>query len=237
MAMAAAGRCLLLSRPSPLRLRLLRAALTTAAPTLTTSAPPPPPRHELLLERLRMRHLKDATPGSPRPTREKGKGGERVSQHLQQERRAEAVESFEELGLGEEVMAALGEMGISKPTEIQCVGVPAVLDGTSVVLGSHTGSGKTLAYLLPLVQLLRRDEAMLGMSMKPRRPRAVVLCPTRELTEQVYRVAKSISHHARFRSTMVTGGTRTRPQEDSLNMPVDMVVGTPGRILDHIKDW
>lgn len=50
-------------------------------------------------------------------------------------------------------MSALGEMGISKPTEIQCVGVPAVLAGTSVVLGSHTGSGKTLAYLLPLVQV------------------------------------------------------------------------------------
>ncbi|KAK3160557.1 hypothetical protein QOZ80_1BG0061170 [Eleusine coracana subsp. coracana] len=236
MAMAAAGRCLLLSRPSPLRLRLLRAALTTAAPTLTTSAPAPPPRHELLLERLRMRHLKDTVGGSPKPTREKTKGGDRGSQNLQQGRRAEAAESFEELGLGMEVMAALGEMGISKPTEIQCVGVPAVLDGTSVVLGSHTGSGKTLAYLLPLVQLLRRDEATLGMSMKPRRPRAVVLCPTRELTEQVYRVAKSISHHARFRSTMVSGGTRIRPQEDSLNMPVDMVVGTPGRILDHIKD-
>ncbi|CAO2185966.1 unnamed protein product [Urochloa humidicola] len=236
---AAAGRCLLLSRPSPLRLRLLRAALSTAAPTLTpTSGPPPPPRHELLLERLRLRHLKDASsPGSPNlPPRGKARGGERTAQHLQQGKRAEAAESFEELGLGEEVLAALGEMGISKPTEIQCVGVPAVLDGTSVVLGSHTGSGKTLAYLLPLVQLLRRDEAMLGMSMKPRRPRAVVLCPTRELTEQVYRVAKSISHHARFRSTMVSGGTRLRPQEDSLNMPVDMVVGTPGRILDHIKD-
>ncbi|GJN05587.1 hypothetical protein PR202_ga23230 [Eleusine coracana subsp. coracana] len=204
MAMAAAGRCLLLSRPSPLRLRLLRAALTTAAPTLTTSTPAPPPRHELLLERLRMRHLKDTVGGSPKPTREKAKGGDRGSQNLQQGRRAEAAESFEELGLGKEVMAALGEMGISKPTEIQCVGVPAVLDGTSVVLGSHTGSGKTLAYLLPLVQ--------------------------------VYRVAKSISHHARFRSTMVSGGTRIRPQEDSLNMPVDMVVGTPGRILDHIKD-
>jgi superfamily II DNA/RNA helicase len=53
---------------------------------------------------------------------------------------------------------------------------------------------------------------------------------------QVYRVAKSISHHARFRSTMVSGGTSIRPQEDSLNMPADMVVGTPGRILDHIKD-
>ncbi|CAL4952031.1 unnamed protein product [Urochloa decumbens] len=236
---AAAGRFLFLSRPSPLRLRLLRAALSTTAPTLTpTSAPPPPPRHELLLERLRLRHLKDASsPGSPNlPPPGKARGGKRTSQHLQEGKRVEAAESFEELGLGEEVMGALGEMGISKPTEIQCVGVPAVLDGTSVVLGSHTGSGKTLAYLLPLVQLLRRDEAMLGISMKPRRPRAVVLCPTRELTEQVYRVAKSISHHARFRSTMVSGGTRLRPQEDSLNMPVDMVVGTPGRILDHIKD-
>ncbi|XP_062207272.1 DEAD-box ATP-dependent RNA helicase 39-like [Phragmites australis] len=237
MVMAAAGRCLLLSRPAPLRLRLLRAALSTA-PILTASTPHPPPRHELLLERLRLRHLKDASPGAPKPSRERARGGERGSEHLQQQqgRRAEAAESFEELGLGEEVMTALGEMGISKPTEIQCVGVPAVLTGTSVVLGSHTGSGKTLAYLLPLVQLLRRDEAMLGMSMKPRRPRAVVLCPTRELTEQVYRVAKSISHHARFRSTMVSGGTRLRPQEDSLNIPVDMVVGTPGRILDHIKD-
>jgi superfamily II DNA/RNA helicase len=53
---------------------------------------------------------------------------------------------------------------------------------------------------------------------------------------QVYRVAKSISHHARFWSTMVSGGTSIRPQEDYLNMPVDMVAGTPGRILDHIKD-
>ena len=84
---------------------------------------------------------------------------------------------------------------------IQCIGVPAVLE-RSVVLGSHTGSGKTLAYMLPLVQLLRGDEALSGMLRKPRRSRAVVLCPTRELSEQVFRVAKSISHHARFRSTM-----------------------------------
>lgn len=147
-----------------------------------------------------------------------------------------AAESFEELGLTEEVMGALKEMGIEKPTEIQSIGVPAVLEGTSVVLGSHTGSGKTLAYMLPLVQSLRRDEEVFGMLMKPRRPRAVVLCPTRELSEQVFRVAKSISHHARFRCTMISGGGRLRPQEDSLNLPVDMVVGTPGRVLQHIED-
>ncbi|KZV54499.1 DEAD-box ATP-dependent RNA helicase 39 [Dorcoceras hygrometricum] len=133
-------------------------------------------------------------------------------------------------------MGALGEMGISCPTEIQCIGIPAVLKGTSVVLGSHTGSGKTLAYLLPLVQLMRRDEGLHGMLMKPRRPRAVVLCPTRELCEQVFRVTKSISHHARFRSTMISGGGRLRPQEDSLNSPIDMIVGTPGRVLQHIEE-
>jgi ATP-dependent helicase YprA (DUF1998 family) len=158
----------MLTRPSPLlRLRLLRAALTTTttaagasaspaavtAPTEPDAAREAPSRHELLLERLRQRHLKGVPAATPRPAqREKGRGGG-GAQELQQKRRVEVVESFEELGLGEEVMAALGEMGISKPTEIQCVGVPAVLAGTSVVLGSHTGSGKTLAYLLPLVQV------------------------------------------------------------------------------------
>ncbi|GAB2211134.1 hypothetical protein Droror1_Dr00016426 [Drosera rotundifolia] len=74
--------------------------------------------------------------------------------------------------------------------------------------------------------VLRRDEQESGIIVKSRRPRAVVLCPTRELSEQVFRVAKAISHHARFRSTMISGGGRMRPQEDSLNAPVDMVVGT-----------
>jgi hypothetical protein len=156
MAMAAAGRCLHLSRPSPFRLRVLRAAYSTAvsppsSPAL--AAPAAPPRHELLLERLRLRHLKDSSPAPPRPLRERARGGERGSQQPQQQRGVE-VESFQELGLEDEVLAAMREAGISKPTEIQCVGVPAILDGTSVVLGSHTGSGKTLAYLLPLVQVL-----------------------------------------------------------------------------------
>lgn len=64
------------------------------------------------------------------------------------------VGNFRELGLSEEAMGAVREMGIEVPTEIQCIGVPAVLEGKSVVLGSHTGSGKTLAYMLPLVQVL-----------------------------------------------------------------------------------
>ncbi|KAI4381868.1 hypothetical protein MLD38_007895 [Melastoma candidum] len=205
-----------------------------------------PVKHAMLLERLRLRHLKKGNPSDTATpadvvaaagaaqqwgkegSERKGDGLKRASQRK--------VESFEELGVSEELMGAVREMGIEVPTEIQCIGIPAVLEGRSVVLGSHTGSGKTLAYLLPLVQLLRRDEELHGKLMKPRRPRAIVLCPTRELTEQVFHVAKSISHHARFRSTMVSGGGRIRPQEDSLNNPIDMIVGTPGRLLQHIEE-
>ncbi|KAJ3694132.1 hypothetical protein LUZ60_009612 [Juncus effusus] len=207
----------------------LRRTFCLAAVASPPSAPPSPPKHAVLLDRIRSRHLKDSVP-SIKPF--KGQNGDAEMKN----KKNKMVGSFEELGLEKEVLASLEEMGIQKPTEIQCIGIPAVIQGKSVVMGSHTGSGKTLAYLLPLVQLMRRDEALSGLMMKPRRPRAVVLCPTRELTEQVYRVAKSISHHARFRSMMVSGGVRLRPQEDSLNSPIDLVVGTPGRILQHIQD-
>ncbi|KAH0910697.1 hypothetical protein HID58_034018 [Brassica napus] len=136
----------------------------------------------------------------------------------------------------DEVMGALKEMNIEVPTDIQCIGVPAVMERKSVVLGSHTGSGKTLAYLLPIVQKMREDEASLGKITKPRRPRTIALCPTRELSEQVYRVPKSVSHHARFRSILVSGGSRIRPHEDSLNNAIDMVVGTPGSFLQHVEE-
>ncbi|KAK9216417.1 hypothetical protein WN944_008426 [Citrus x changshan-huyou] len=221
-----------------------RSLCSTSAPTATIEPPESPEqvRHSILLDRLRARHLKGPSKTTPQSKTQEsltsvareGKGED--FDEKKKKKKVVSVGSFEELGLSEEIMGAVREMDIEVPTEIQCIGIPAVLDGKSVVLGSHTGSGKTLAYMLPLVQLLRHDEAMLGMLMKPRRPRAVVLCPTRELSEQVFRVAKSISHHARFRSTMVSGGGRLRPQEDSLNNPIDMVVGTPGRILQHIED-
>ncbi|XP_004489911.2 DEAD-box ATP-dependent RNA helicase 39 [Cicer arietinum] len=190
------------------------------------------PKHSILLEKLRIRHIKDAV----KTTVEVVKKNQKPEEVVKKKKVVVDVGSFKELGLSDEVMGAVRELGIEVPTEIQCIGVPSVLDGKSVVLGSHTGSGKTLAYLLPLVQLLRQDEQLNGILLKPKRPRAVVLCPTRELSEQVFRVAKSISHHARFRCTMVSGGGRLRPQEDSLSNPIDMVVGTPGRILQHIEE-
>ncbi|XP_010530131.1 PREDICTED: DEAD-box ATP-dependent RNA helicase 39 [Tarenaya hassleriana] len=200
-------------------------------------------KHTILLERLRLRHLKEsAKPQQSKISSTRSPAGiyngedDSEQSNSKRKKKKKVVENFEELGLSEEVMGALREMNIEVPTEIQCIGIPAVLERKSVVLGSHTGSGKTLAYLLPLVQLMREDEASLGKITRPRRPRTVVLCPTRELSEQVYRVAKSISHHARFRSTLISGGSRLRPQEDSLNNAIDMVVGTPGRVLQHIED-
>lgn len=120
-----------------------------------------PIKHSILLERLRQRHLKDSAQTSKSSTAtpptlsgsKKVKYGETGSSRKKKSGGVDTGSSFEELGLSEEVMGALGEMGISVPTEIQCIGIPAVLKGKSVVLGSHTGSGKTLAYLLPLIQV------------------------------------------------------------------------------------
>ncbi|KAL0711858.1 hypothetical protein Bca4012_018836 [Brassica carinata] len=226
-----------LHKPSSRFHHALRRPLCAAAatsPPETNVADPDQLKHTILLERLRLRHLKEtAAKTQQRPSSVVGIEEE---QNSSKSKKKKMVESFEELGLSEEVMGALREMNIEVPTEIQCIGVPAVMERKSVVLGSHTGSGKTLAYLLPVVQLMREDEATLGKITKPRRPRTVVMCPTRELSEQVYRVAKSLSHHARFRSILVSGGSRIRPQEDSLNNAIDMVVGTPGRILQHIEE-
>ncbi|CAM6088770.1 unnamed protein product [Calypogeia fissa] len=210
---------------------------STASPTLMKSATSPststpsedsPFTSLSPLERLRARQLRDVVKHLPAKSSPAGKSSGTVQKAL-------AV-SFDELGLSDELMSALRELGISKPTEVQSLGIPSVLAGENVVMASHTGSGKTLAYMLPIIQMLRRDEADSGKATRVRRPRCVVLCPTRELAEQVFHVAKSICHHARFRAAMIGGGTRMKAQEDVLNTAVDMIVGTPGRLLMHIKE-
>eukprot|EP00250_Pteridium_aquilinum_P009696 c18867_g1_i1 orf=66-1937(+) len=193
-----------------------------------------------LLDKLRIRQLKGlrSAPKSktPKETSVKRKNTASSPSSSSQEAAPAMATSFRELSLSDELMAAVDELGLTEPTEVQCRAIPAVLDGHSVVIASHTGSGKTLAYMIPLVQHLRQDELQQDKAPRPRRPRAVVLCPTRELTEQVFRVAKSMCHHAKFRATMIGGGVRMRPQEDALNAPIDMLVGTPGRLLKHIED-
>lgn len=147
----------------------------------------------------------------------------------------DGIPTFEGLGLDPELLFAIREMGLREPTEIQSMSIPEVSRGGDVLLASHTGSGKTLAYLLPLVQKLREDERS-GIRSRSKHPRALVMGPTRELAMQVLQVAKSLSHHAKFRSSCISGGGKFKVQKDALVNPLDLVVGTPGRILQHIEE-
>ncbi|KAK9795517.1 hypothetical protein WJX73_003999 [Symbiochloris irregularis] len=142
------------------------------------------------------------------------------------------VAGFGSLRIGEDLTLALSEQHLSSPTEIQSTAIPEILQGGDVLLASHTGSGKTLAYLLPLIKQLKDAEAK-GAATRPKRPRALVLAPTRELTEQILSVAKGLSHFAKFRSTCINGGRTAAQQAKALDAPMDIVVGTPQRVMHH----
>ena len=103
------------------------------------------------------------------------------------------------------------------------------------MLASHTGSGKTLAYLLPIVNILKEQETVHGVPVKPGRPRALVLGPTRELAEQIHAVAKTLAHTAKFRTVLATGSGDMGAQKAALRRPVDMIVATPARVAQHAE--
>jgi len=145
-------------------------------------------------------------------------------------------------------------MEITEPTEIQSrairvvsgrggggpeevsTGSATAATATNVFIASHTGSGKTLAYLLPVIQSLKLAEERAGERLaKPRRPKVVVACPTRELAEQVEEVTKSLSHSAKFSSYLVVGGRSYGTQRQRLDAPIDVVIGTPGRLVKHVE--
>ncbi|GMH34347.1 hypothetical protein BSKO_02181 [Bryopsis sp. KO-2023] len=149
---------------------------------------------------------------------------------LEKDKRKE--KTFGELLHREDVLCAVEEAGFITPTEIQAKGIPAILSGRDVVLASHTGSGKTLAYLLPLVEKLKMQEG--HSEIRTKRPRVLVMGPTRELTDQILQVAKSISHHSKFRSTLLNGGGKMKTQREKLAMPQDLVVATPARLKEHV---
>lgn len=154
----------------------------------------------------------------------------------QPEAEEDAGPSFQDLGMGPPLMAALEAMGIAKPTEIQAMALPALAQQPgNYFLASHTGSGKTLSYLLPLVQLMKAEEAA-GFVPRPKRPRVLVLGPTKELTEQITRVAKGLCHHAKFRATCANAYESVAQQAKQLAGPMDVLVATPTRLLQHIRE-
>ena len=141
-----------------------------------------------------------------------------------------ATESqFAALGLHPELCAAVAGVGVSKPNALQQLAIPAVLGREDLIIGAQTGSGKTLTYLVPTMQIIKDDEA--GSRARPRRPRGIVLLPTRELALQVHGVAKALSHHAKLSVQVVHGGVPDGPQRKKLERPVDLLVATPGRLL------
>jgi len=132
---------------------------------------------------------------------------------------------FTELGLVPELARAVAEQGYETPTPIQMRAIPAVIAGRDVLAGAQTGTGKTAAFVLPVLQALAQGPA-------GRAPRALVLTPTRELAAQVAESARQYGRHTNTRICVVFGGVSINPQIDSLRSGCDLLVATPGRLLD-----
>jgi len=141
------------------------------------------------------------------------------------------VSSFSDFPLLPTLIASLAEQGIKHPTEIQARTLSAMLSEKSVVGVAETGSGKTLAYVLPMLHRLKTLELEGSAVADPGRPRGLVLVPGRELGEQVGKVFKSLTHGTRLRVRMVLGGTRKQIARQSVAGKFEVLVATPGRLV------
>jgi ATP-dependent RNA helicase RhlE len=141
--------------------------------------------------------------------------------------------SFETLGLAPALLRALAEQGYAEPTPIQAAAIPAALSGRDLLAGAQTGTGKTAAFALPLLQRLFVENT--APAAAKRRPRALVLAPTRELAAQVHDSLRDYAKHLRVFSTTIFGGVSMNPQMDALRRGVDVLVATPGRLIDHME--
>ena len=138
---------------------------------------------------------------------------------------------FEELGLSAELLRAIDDQGYREATPIQQQAIPLILEGRDVLAGAQTGTGKTAAFTLPLLQRLQTSQT----NGQRRRIRTLVLTPTRELAAQVSESVRSYGRHLPFRTAVIFGGVSIKPQISKLRKGVDIVVATPGRLLDHAQ--
>jgi ATP-dependent RNA helicase RhlE len=141
--------------------------------------------------------------------------------------------SFDHLGLQADLLRAVQDLGYAQPTPIQDRGIPAVLAGRDLLAAAQTGTGKTAAFALPLLQKLSEAQPNPRGS---RSPRALVLVPTRELAAQVHQSFVDFGAHLRQQTALIFGGVSPRPQIDALRRGVDIVIATPGRLLDHANE-
>ena len=137
--------------------------------------------------------------------------------------------AFEDLGLSADLLRAIRERGYGEPTPIQRRAIPLVLEGRDVMAAAQTGTGKTAGFTLPLLQRLAERPAPGGR----RAVRALVLTPTRELAAQIDESVRTYGRHLPFESAVIFGGVKINPQIERLRNGVDILVATPGRLLDH----
>ncbi|MGN6315831.1 DEAD/DEAH box helicase [Trinickia sp.] len=142
--------------------------------------------------------------------------------------------SFDSLGLSEPLVRAVHELGYTSPTPIQQQAIPAVLSGGDLLAGAQTGTGKTAGFTLPILQRLSEAQPQTGAAGK-RKVRALILTPTRELAAQVEESVRAYGKYLKLKSTVLFGGVGINPQIDALKRGVDIVVATPGRLLDHMQ--
>ena len=138
---------------------------------------------------------------------------------------------FTDLGLDAAILRAVADQGYDTPTPIQCQAIPVVLEGRDLMAAAQTGTGKTAGFVLPILQLLSAGK----QPAKRIKPRVLVLAPTRELAIQVQESVCTYGKHLQLRSTPIFGGVGINPQTRILKSGVDIVVATPGRLLDHIN--
>ncbi len=136
--------------------------------------------------------------------------------------------SFATLGLAEPILRAVQAAGYETPTAVQAIAIPLALSGRDLLASAQTGTGKTAAFVLPTLQRLSETEGDRGVT------RALILTPTRELAEQVEAAVRTYGGHLRLRTALLVGGMPYGPQIGALRRGADLVVATPGRLLDHL---
>jgi len=137
--------------------------------------------------------------------------------------------TFAELGLAPKILKAVAECGFETPTPVQARAIPEALNGSDLMASAQTGTGKTAAFVLPALQRLD-----VRSQLKGRGPRVLVLTPTRELAKQVTDAVQLYGRHMRIRCGVILGGMPYRDQMRLLSQPVDIIVATPGRLVDHL---
>ena len=140
--------------------------------------------------------------------------------------------SFDSLHLLPELLRSISEQGYSRPTTIQCQAIPAILQGSDIMGSAQTGTGKTAGFILPLMQLLVENKKQLKKGCFLR---ALILTPTRELAAQVAKSIETYGKYLSLKSTVIFGGVRIGSQIAKLRQGVDILVATPGRLLDHVN--